>query len=44
MRRENAQISKVRNEKEKITTNARKSRENLYSNKLENLEEISQYL
>jgi hypothetical protein len=50
MRREKTQISKIRNEKLKITTNSRKFREssettlNLYSNKLENLEEMDKFL
>jgi hypothetical protein len=49
MRREKTQISKIRNEKGKITT-PRKSKEssvyfeNLYSNKLENLEEMNKFL
>jgi hypothetical protein len=45
MRREKIQISKIRNEKWKITTNTKKIQEtireffeNLYSSKLENLE------
>jgi hypothetical protein len=50
VRREKTQISKIRNEKLKITTNSRKFREssettlNLYSNKLENLEEMDKFL
>jgi hypothetical protein len=46
MRREKTQISKIRNEKGKITTNTKEIQgiirdffENLYSNKLENIEE-----
>jgi hypothetical protein len=45
MRREKTQISKIRNEKGEITTNTKEIQEiirdcfeNLYSNKLENLE------
>jgi hypothetical protein len=45
MQREKTQISKVRNEKEEITTNSKKIQviireyfDNLYSNKLENIE------
>jgi hypothetical protein len=48
MRREKAQISKIRNEKGEITTNTieiqgiiRDLFKNLYSNKLENLEETN---
>jgi hypothetical protein len=48
MRREKTQISKIRNGKEEITTNTKEvirvHFENLYSNKLENLEEIDRFL
>jgi hypothetical protein len=51
MRREKTQISKIRNEKGKITTNTKETQgiirdyfENLYSNKLENLEEMDKFL
>jgi hypothetical protein len=47
MNREKTQISKIRNEKGKITTSSKEIQgvirhyfENLYSNKLENLEEM----
>jgi hypothetical protein len=47
MRGEKAQVSKIKNEKEEITTHIKEIQgiirddfENLYSNKLENLEEI----
>jgi hypothetical protein len=50
MRREKAQISKIRNAKEEITTNTTESQgiirdyfENLYSNKFQNLEEIDKF-
>jgi hypothetical protein len=47
MRREKTQMSKIRNEKWEITTNTkwiiRDYFENLYSNKLENLEEIDKF-
>jgi hypothetical protein len=48
MRREKTQISKIRNEKGDITTNTREIQgiirdyvENLYSNKLDSLEEMN---
>jgi hypothetical protein len=51
MRRENSQISKIRNKKGKITINTREIQgiirnyfENLYSNKVENLEETDKFL
>jgi hypothetical protein len=51
MRRVKTQISKTRNTKGKITTNIkeiqgiiRKYFENVYSNKLENLEEMDKFL
>jgi hypothetical protein len=51
MRREKKQISKIRNVKGEITTNTTKIQgittdyfENLYSNKLENHEEMSKFL
>jgi hypothetical protein len=51
MRWEKTQISKIRNEKEEITTNTmeiqgiiRDYSENLYSNKLENLDEMDKFL
>jgi hypothetical protein len=51
MRREKIQISILRNKKEEITTIKRKPKgivrdyfENLYSNKLENLEETDKFL
>jgi Glu-tRNA(Gln) amidotransferase subunit E-like FAD-binding protein len=51
MRRQKAQISKIRNKKWKVTTNTmeiqgiiRDDFENLYSNKLEDLEEIYKFL
>jgi hypothetical protein len=51
MRRENTNISKIRNEKGKITTNTKGIKgiirdyfENLYCNKLENLEEMDKFL
>jgi hypothetical protein len=51
MRREKTQISKIRNEKGEITTNTTELQgtirdyfENLYSNKLENLEEMKKFL
>jgi hypothetical protein len=51
MMREKTQISKIRNEKREITTNTKEIQgiirdyfENLYSNKLENLEEMDKFL
>jgi hypothetical protein len=51
MRREKAQISKIRNRKGEITTNTMEIQgiirdyfENLYSNKFENLEEMNKFL
>jgi hypothetical protein len=51
MRREKTEISKIRNAKGKITTNTMEIQgiirdyfENLYSNKLENLEEMDRFL
>jgi hypothetical protein len=51
MRKEKTQISKIRNEKGEITTNTKEIQgiigeyfENLYSNKLENLEEMDKFL
>jgi hypothetical protein len=51
MRREKTQISKIRNEKEEITTNTKEIQgiitdyfEDLYSIKLENLEEMDKFL
>jgi hypothetical protein len=51
MRREKTQINKIRNEKEEITTNTKEIQgiirdcfESLYSNKLENFEEMDQFL
>jgi hypothetical protein len=51
MRREKTQINKIRNEKEEITTNNKEIQgiirdffENLYSNKLKNLEEMEKLL
>jgi hypothetical protein len=51
MRREKTQISKIRNERGEITTNTMEIQgnirdyfENLYSNKLENLEEMDKFL
>jgi hypothetical protein len=51
MRRENIQINKIRCENGKITTNTKEIQgiirdyfENLYSNKLENLEEMDKFL
>jgi hypothetical protein len=50
MRREKTQISKIKNEKGEITTNMKEIQgirdyfENLYSNKLENLEEMDKFL
>jgi hypothetical protein len=51
MKREKIQISKIRNQKGEITTNTKEIQriirdyfENLYSNKLENLEEMDKFL
>jgi hypothetical protein len=51
MRKEKTQICKIRNEKGEITTNTKEIQgiirdyfENLYSNKLENLEEMDKFL
>jgi hypothetical protein len=51
MRREKTQISKIRNEKGEIMTNTKEIQgiirdyfENLYCNKLENLEEMDKFL
>jgi hypothetical protein len=51
MKREKTQISKIRNEKGETTTNTKEIQgiirdyfENLYSNKLENLEEMDTFL
>jgi hypothetical protein len=51
MRREKTQISKIRNAKREITTNAMEIQEisqdyleNLYSNKIETLEEMDKFL
>jgi hypothetical protein len=48
MRKEKTQINKVRNEKGEIATNTkeiiRDYFENLYSNKLQNLEEMDKFL
>jgi hypothetical protein len=50
MRREKTQINKIRNKKGKLTTNTMEIQailrvfENLYSNKLENLEEMDKFL
>jgi hypothetical protein len=48
MRREQTQISKIRNKKVEITTNKHQGNHhrigNLYSNKLENLEEMNKFL
>jgi uncharacterized protein with von Willebrand factor type A (vWA) domain len=51
MRREKNQINKIRNEKEEIATNTKEIQgiirdysENLYSNKLENPEEMDKFL
>jgi hypothetical protein len=51
MRVEKTQITKIRNEKGDITTNTKEIQriirdyfENLYSNKLENLEEMNKFL
>jgi hypothetical protein len=51
MRREKTQISKIRNEKREVRKNTKEIQgiirdyfENLYSNKLENLEEMDKFL
>jgi hypothetical protein len=51
MRREKTQIGKIRNKKGKITTNTKEIQriirdyfENIYFNKLENLEEMNKFL
>jgi hypothetical protein len=51
MKREQTQISKIRNEKGEITTNTKEIQgtirdyfENLYSNKLENPEDMNKFL
>jgi hypothetical protein len=51
MRREKTQINKIRNKKREITTNTKEIQgiirdyfENLYSNKLETLEEMDKFL
>jgi hypothetical protein len=51
MRREKTQVSKIRNAKGEIKTNTMETQgiirdyfENLYSNKLENLEEMNKFL
>jgi hypothetical protein len=50
MRREKTQINKIRNKKGELTTNTMEIQailrvfENLYSNKLENLEEMDKFL
>jgi hypothetical protein len=51
MRREKTQISKIRNEKGETTTNTKEIQgtlrnyvENLYSNKLENLDEMAKFI
>jgi hypothetical protein len=51
MRREKTQINKIRNEKGDITTNTKENQgiirdyfENVYSSKLENLEEMTKFL
>jgi hypothetical protein len=50
MRRKKTQLNKIRNEKWEITTNTKEIQEiirnyfeNLYSNKLENLEEMGKF-
>jgi hypothetical protein len=51
MRKEKTQISKIRNKKGEITTNTKEIQgiirdyfENLYSSKLENIEEMNKFL
>jgi hypothetical protein len=44
MRREKIQINKIRNEKGEIKTNTKEIQENLYTNKLEKLEEMDNFL
>jgi hypothetical protein len=51
MRREKTQINKITNDKRKVTTNTKEIQgiirdyfENIYSNKLENLEEMDKFL
>jgi hypothetical protein len=51
MKREKTQISKIRNKKREITTNTKEIQgiirdhfENLYTNKLKNLEEMDKFL
>jgi galactokinase/mevalonate kinase-like predicted kinase len=51
MRKEKTQINKIKNKNEELTTNTKEIKgiirdyfENLYSNKLENLEEMNKFL